>query len=41
MEQQIRVVQKLIEKNLQVATAESCTGGMLSAAITDAPGSSQ
>ena len=27
-------------KNLVIATAESCTGGMLSSAITDIPGSS-
>lgn len=27
-------------KNVMIATAESCTGGMVSAAITDIPGSS-
>lgn len=28
------------QKNLMIATAESCTGGMISAALTDIPGSS-
>jgi len=28
------------DRNLQVTTAESCTGGMVAAAITDVPGSS-
>ena len=34
------VVQKLIEKGITVATAESCTGGKIASAITDVPGSS-
>lgn len=34
------IIGKLIEKNITVATAESCTGGMISAAITDVPGAS-
>lgn len=34
------VVQTLQEKNMTVATAESCTGGSVSRAITDIPGSS-
>ena len=32
------VFDSLIEKNIKVATAESCTGGMLGAAFTDYPG---
>ncbi len=34
------VVQYMIEKNLTVSTAESCTGGLLSSAITSVPGAS-
>ena len=34
------IVATLREKNLQVATAESCTAGLLSAAITAVPGAS-
>ena len=30
----------LIEKNLKIATTESCTGGLLSSALTDISGSS-
>jgi nicotinamide-nucleotide amidase len=37
---QTAVVQLLREKKLTVALAESCTGGKVSAAITDVPGSS-
>ncbi|NVJ66699.1 MAG: CinA family protein [Gammaproteobacteria bacterium] len=35
------IAQKLIDKGLMVVTAESCTGGMISAACTDLPGSSK
>ena len=35
------VVKKLIEKRLTLATAESCTGGLLAERITRIPGSSQ
>ena len=35
------VVQYMIEKNLTVSAAESCTGGMFSAAITSVPGASK
>jgi len=34
------VVRMLSERNLTVATMESCTGGMLASVLTDAPGSS-
>ncbi len=34
------VVEKLKEKNLKIATAESCTAGLLSSMITEVPGSS-
>ncbi len=34
------VVQRLTETGLTVATAESCTGGMVAAALTDIPGAS-
>lgn len=34
------VVKKLKDFNLKIATAESCTGGLLSKKITDVPGSS-
>ena len=35
------VADLLIEKNTTIATAESCTAGMLSARLTDVPGSSK
>lgn len=35
-----KIVEKLIEKGVTIATAESCTGGMIASAITDIPGSS-
>ncbi|WP_152048208.1 CinA family protein [Aureimonas psammosilenae] len=35
-----RLVALLIERKLVIATAESCTGGMIAAALTDIPGSS-
>ena len=38
---QQRVVDLLKEKNMKVATAESCTAGMLSGRITEIPGSSE
>ncbi|MBB5519959.1 CinA family protein [Amphiplicatus metriothermophilus] len=34
------VIQKAAAKGLMIATAESCTGGMIAAALTDIPGSS-
>mgnify|MGYP001330112491 FL=1 len=37
----IKVVKKLTEKKLKISFAESCTGGMLSSAITSISGSSK
>tara|TARA_B100000767_G_C19254614_1_gene324641 strand:- start:20 stop:490 length:471 start_codon:yes stop_codon:yes gene_type:complete len=36
-----KVVKKLVKKNLKVSFAESCTGGLLSSAITSVSGSSK
>ena len=36
-----KLVSVLTEKKMTVSTAESCTGGMISAAITSVPGSSE
>ena len=38
---QSALVKLLIEKNMKIATAESCTGGLLSKCITDVSGASQ
>ena len=40
MMQNREIVEKLIERGIVVATAESCTGGLISSTITDIPGSS-
>ena len=34
------VVHKLLEKNLTLTTAESCTGGLIAASIVDVSGAS-
>jgi len=36
-----KIVNKLIKKKLTISTAESCTGGLLSSAITSVAGSSK
>jgi nicotinamide-nucleotide amidase len=36
-----RVGERLVERGLRLATAESCTGGMLSARLTDGAGASR
>ena len=41
MNLQNALVQALTEKNMTAATAESCTGGIISARITDIPGASK
>lgn len=35
-----KIISSLIEKNISVATAESCTGGKIASAVTDIPGAS-
>ncbi|WP_305968207.1 MULTISPECIES: CinA family protein [unclassified Mameliella] len=35
-----QIIEKAAERNLKITTAESCTGGMVSAALTDIAGSS-
>jgi len=35
-----KIIENLIKKNIKIATAESCTGGLLAKTITDIPGSS-
>lgn len=40
MAQAASIIDELRRRKLAVATAESCTGGMLAAALTDVPGSS-
>ena len=40
MAQAASIIDELRHRKLAVATAESCTGGMLAAALTDVPGSS-
>ena len=38
---ELEVAKKLFEKNLTIATTESCTGGLLSSKLTDISGSSE
>lgn len=37
----IQLINKLIENKLHISTAESCTGGLLSALLTQVPGASE
>ena len=41
MEQVVSLAEKLKASHLTMATAESCTGGLAAAALTDLPGSSE
>ena len=36
-----KLIKKLISKKIKISVAESCTGGMLSSAITSVSGSSK
>ena len=36
-----KIINKLIKKKIKISIAESCTGGMLSSAITSVSGSSK
>ncbi len=38
---EVRLVNALIENNMKLATAESCTGGMIASRITAVPGASE
>lgn len=40
-EQMRLLIEQLKQKHLTLATAESCTGGLLAAAITDVAGASE
>lgn len=41
MKKEIAVVQKLIEKGYHISCAESCTGGMITAALVNVPDASK
>ena len=41
MNKNFKIIKKLIKKNYSIATAESCTGGLVGAAITAVNGSSK
>ena len=41
MNKAAQIIERLASNKLQVATAESCSGGLLAGALTDIPGASE